>query len=86
MTHPVEIRFTDALPGDLRGRAGRLAILVAGSPALPRGFTGVVRQAALRALEEEHCIIYVAITRAKRFCGQLSGSSEHEGGSLPLDV
>lgn len=51
MTHPVEIRFTDALPGDLRGRGGRLAILVAGSPALPRGFTGVVRQAALRALE-----------------------------------
>ena len=40
----------------------------------------------LRALEEEHCIIYVAITRAKRFCGQLSGSSEHEGDNLPLDV
>lgn len=40
----------------------------------------------LRALEEEHCIIYVAITRAKRFCGQMSGSSEHDGDSLPLDV
>lgn len=42
--------------------------------------------AGLRALEEEDCIIYVAITRAKRFCGQLSGSSEHDGDSLPLDV
>jgi DNA helicase-2/ATP-dependent DNA helicase PcrA len=40
----------------------------------------------LRALEEEHCIIYVAITRAKRFCGQLSGTSEHDVDSLPLDV
>lgn len=41
----------------------------------------------LHALEEEHCIIYVAITRAKRFCGRLSGSSEREGDRpLPLDA
>ena len=32
----------------------------------------------LHELEEEHCIIYVAITRAKRFCGLLSGTPELE--------
>ena len=35
-------------------------------------------KSGLRELEEEHCIIYVAITRAKRFCGLLSGASEPE--------
>lgn len=33
-------------------------------------------KSGLRELEEEHCIIYVAITRAKRFCGLLSDASE----------
>lgn len=32
----------------------------------------------LRALEEEHCIIYVAVTRAKRVCGLLSSKSDPE--------
>lgn len=40
----------------------------------------------LRALEEEHCIIYVAVTRAKRFCGLLSDTSEHEVDQPQLDM
>lgn len=40
----------------------------------------------LQELEEEHCIIYVAITRAKRFCGLLSSTSELEVDQLQLDM
>ena len=39
----------------------------------------------LQALEEEHCIVYVAITRAKSFCGLLQDSLEREEDNLPLD-
>jgi len=42
--------------------------------------------AGLHGLDEEHCIIYVAITRAKRVCGQLSDSIEPESDEIPLDI
>ncbi|MBB1514321.1 UvrD-helicase domain-containing protein [Tessaracoccus sp. MC1627] len=38
----------------------------------------------LHALDEEHCIIYVAITRASRYCGRISGPSESEADNLPF--
>lgn len=40
----------------------------------------------LRELEEEHCIIYVAVTRARHFCGQLVTVSELEEKELLLEV
>lgn len=40
----------------------------------------------LRELDEEHSIIYVAITRAKVACGRLSDTSGVEAERLPLDV
>lgn len=40
----------------------------------------------LHELEEEHCIIYVAITRARRFCGLLSGAPEPKEDQLQLDM
>ena len=43
-------------------------------------------KSGLHELEEEHCIIYVAITRAKRFCGLLSSTSELEVDQLQLDM
>lgn len=43
-------------------------------------------KSGLRELEEEHCIIYVAITRAKRFCGLLSSTSELELDQLQIDM
>lgn len=43
-------------------------------------------KSGLRELEEEHCIIYVAITRAKCFCGLLSSTSELELDQLQFDM
>lgn len=43
-------------------------------------------KSGLRELEEEHCIIYVALTRAKRFCGLLSSTSELEFNQLQIDM
>lgn len=43
-------------------------------------------KSGLHELEEEHCIIYVAITRAKRFCGLLHNTSDLENDQLPLDI
>ena len=43
-------------------------------------------KSGLHEMEEEHCIIYVAITRAKRFCGLLSSTSELEVDQLQLDM
>lgn len=43
-------------------------------------------KSGLRELEEEHCIIYVAITRAKRFCGRLSSISELEVDQPQFDL
>ena len=43
-------------------------------------------KSGLRELEEEHCIIYVALTRAKRFCGLLSSTSELEVDQLQLGM
>lgn len=40
----------------------------------------------LHALDEEHCIIYVAITRAKYACGRLSDSGDVEDDDLPLGI
>lgn len=40
----------------------------------------------LHALDEEHCIIYVAITRARFMCGRLSDRSGIEAHRLALDV
>lgn len=39
----------------------------------------------LHELDEEHSIIYVAITRAKRFCGRLSENAGTESDLLPLE-
>lgn len=40
----------------------------------------------LQPLDEEHCVIYVAITRAKQFCGLLSATSGSEVDQLQLDM
>ncbi|WP_169719942.1 UvrD-helicase domain-containing protein [Actinomyces slackii] len=43
-------------------------------------------ESGLEVIEEEHCITYVAITRAKRFCGLLSTTPSSATAQLQLDM